>query len=911
MLWSIRPRIRRGFRLAIRRRDLTEHEIDEELRAHFDHRVAQLVARGMSHSQAERVALEKLGSSWEETLGQLHEAGHARDARLDLRERFDIVRHDLAYALRTLGRQPAFASLIVFTFALGIGANVTMFGVIDRLLLRPPPHVRQPAELFEVSRAAPNGGSGSLVGFQYPLYLRLRDDTAAFSEVAVASFVEPMTMGSGPDAEQLFAVLANSDYFRVLGARPALGRLFGPSEAGELPASDVVVLSHGFWQRRFAGDPRILGKTIRLGPRDLTVIGIAPEGFAGVDARRVDAWIPIGQAQVFHLAMENWPSHWGHVWVRIYARLKPGVTPEAAATRASTLYQQGVMEWGRGPKAAAFLGSAGSTIAFRSILPSVQLADNPEARLARLLLAVSAVVLLIACVNVGSLLLARGTERKREIAVRLALGVSRGRLLRLLIAETALLALVGGVIAVAVSRWGIAALQATLLKEFTWAGPVLDGRAAAAALALVAVTIVLAGVAPAFRASRPNVVEALKAGGREGGTSVSRVRTALIVAQVALSVVLIVGAGLFVQSLKQAASMRLGYDTRGILSATMDVEPIGYTTAARLALYTDMRERVMRLPGVASATMSATHPLLGWGFGVRVRVPGLDTVPQPPGGGPFYNAVGPDYFSTLGLRIVEGRPITAADIASEAHVAVLSEAMARAYWPGGRAVDRCIMMFRDSTCRTIVGVAADAKEGLKASDPRWLIYVPAAAGWNAGANALLVRARDGNATAMVEPIRRAMQGLGPNLPYAEVQALDDLLAPEIRPWRTGAALFSLFGLLALVISAVGLYSVISYNVAQRRHEFGVRIALGAQIKDVVRHVMDQGLRAALIGAVLGSAAAIALGGVVTPLLFETSPRSPVAYATAGALIVIVAAFASAMPAWGASRVDPVAALRGE
>ena len=913
MLWSIRPRIRRAFRLAIRRRDLTEHEIDEELRAHFDHRVAQLVARGMSHSQAERVALEKLGSSWEETLARLHEAGHARDARLDLRERVGILRHDLGYALRTLGRQPAFALIVVLTFALGIGANATMFGVIDRLLLRPPPHVREPAGLFEVSRLEQRDGTlRPFVGMQYPMYTALRADTAAFREVAVASSAT-LTLGSGSTAEQVFGVFANSDYFRVLGAEPALGRFFGSSEDGVVPtnASEVVVLSDGFWRRRFGGDRSILGKTIRVGPRDLTVVGVAPPGFSGTDARRVDLWIPIVNAATYNVAVASWPTHWGSIWVRIHARLRPRVTPAEAEARARAYYARGIAEWLQGPKFSSMLGGSGTKFTLRSILPSTQLADNPEAKLTKLLLAVSVVVLLIACANIAGLLLARGTERRREIAVRLALGVSRARLLGLLILETTILAIGGGVLALAVARWGIVALHATVLSEFAWTESVIDGRVLGATFALVAMTVVLAGLVPAFRASRPNVVEALKTGGREAGVGVSRLRSALMVAQATLAVVLVIGAGLFVQSLRRAANVRLGYSTTGILSATMDVESYGYTPSARLALYTAMRDRVLKVPGVASVTVSSTHPLLGWGYAARMVIPGADSSPRLTERGPFYNAVGPAFFSTLGMQIVDGRPITDADVATGARVAVVSQAMAKAFWRGGRAVNGCILLQRDSTCTTIVGIAADAKEALREVAPRFLVYVPSGLRWNASANVLLVRSSDPDARKLVEPIRRAMQGSAANLPYAVVQSLDDLLAPEMRPWRTGASLFSLFGLLAVVIAGGGLYSAISYSVAQRRHELGVRMALGAQIADVVRLVMDQGVRAALIGTGLGSALALAFGGAIAPLLFETSARSPVPFATAAGLLVVVAGIAASVPAWRASRVDPVTALRGE
>jgi predicted permease len=365
-----------------------------------------------------------------------------------------------------------------------------------------------------------------------------------------------------------------------------------------------------------------------------------------------------------------------------------------------------------------------------------------------------------------------------------------------------------------------------------------------------------------------------------------------------------------VKSLREAANFRLGYETTGVIAAEIDVTSLGYKAPARLVLYQAMRDRVAGLPGVADAVVASTYALQGWGFGIRVHIPGVDSVPTPPNGITVYNAVGSGYFSTLGQKIVAGRPILPADVAAESRVAVLNESMASAVWPNDRAVDRCIMLNQDSLCTTVVGVAEDARQGFR-SDPRFEIYVPAGPRWPASANVMLVRARDGGPRRLVEPIRRAMQATATNLPYANVQTLDDVFAPTIRPWKTGAMLFSLFGGLAIVIAAMGLYSAISYNVAQRRHEFGVRLALGARIADVVRLVMDQGLRAAVFGVVMGSAAALLLGRFIAPLLFQTSPRTPSAFGVATVVVVVVAALASFVPAWRASRVDPVTALRGD
>jgi len=550
----------------------------------------------------------------------------------------------------------------------------------------------------------------------------------------------------------------------------------------------------------------------------------------------------------------------------------------------------------------------------RSTLPSAQLADDPQAKLARLLVGVTAVVLLIACANVGSLLFARGTERRREVAVRLALGVSRGRLLRLLFAETAILAACGGLLALVLARWGVALLHATLLSDFAWTESAFDGRVVAATATLVVLTVVIAGVAPAFRASRPDLVESLKSGGREGGIGVSRLRTLLMTAQVALCVVLIVGAGLFVQSLRRAATVPLGYEPTGVLTASvMNLVPLGYKIPQRIALYASLRDRIATLPGVAGAAVAATYPVQGmFRFAVDIAVPGRDSLPPSPDGFvPTYNAVSGGYFSALGIRITDGRPIIDSDVSTATRVAVVSDAIARAYWPGERAIGRCLVLNADSVCTTVVGVAADVKQAIDGTSAGFVVYVPLRSEWDLGPNAVIVRARNGRAEELIPAVRRAIQGTAPNLPYANVQPFDALLAPQLRTWKTGSSLFTLFGGLALVIAAIGLYSAISYTVAQRRHEFGVRMALGARMPDVVRLVMDQGIQAAVIGTVVGAVAAASLGGVVAPLLFQTSPREPAPFALAAVMIVVVAALASFVPAWRASRVDPVTALRAD
>jgi predicted permease len=905
----IRPRIRRAFHLALRRHDLTDAEIDEELRTHVELRVAQLIARGLTREQAEAEARRRFGASWTDAVRRVHDAAQAREGRLAMRERLDAWRSDAAYAVRTLGRQPAFALIVVLTFALGIGANATMFGVIDGLLLRPPPQIVRPDEIIELGQSYTYHGAQYFSGgYTYPFYTALRSDTADFTGVA-ASYEQRCTLGSGADAEEVRGSLVSAGYFDVLGTRPLFGRFFLSGEGRESGGDHVVVLSHAFWERRFGGSRDVLGKALHLGAAYFTVIGVAPPGFTGPKPNPVDVWIPLGSADGMQFAGSDWATTWDSMWLDIYVRPRPGVSVSAVVARARLLYARARSEWlvskGRPPNYDP------PRIEARSILPAEQMRGHPEAKVSRLLAVVTAVVLLIACANVANLLLARGAQRRREIAVRLALGVSRTRLLRLLLSETIVLSVLGGAIAAGVAAIGVRVTHATLLTDYAWVEPTLDGRVLAVTALLVVATVLVAGLMPAIRASRPNVVETIKTGGREGSVRQSRTRIALLVIQAALSALLLVGAGLFVNSLREVARIHLGYEPSRVVGATMDLRPLGYKQPDRIALFNAMRDRVAATRGIESAAIAATHPLSGSAFATSFRIPGRDSLPQSPLGGPYFNRVSGDYFATLGLRIVDGRPITSADVASDARVVVLSESLARAYWPNERAVGQCMILDADSTCSTVVGVAEDAKEQVTAGAARFIIYTRLGPGYDGNASVLVARASGRGAATLVPAIRKAMQSAAPNLPYADVRTFEQMLAPQTRSWRMGATLFTLFGVLALLIAAVGLYSAISYGVTQRRHEFGVRMALGARVDDIVGLVLGQGVRAAVAGVVIGLGVALAAGGMVADLLFQTSPRNPLVFGAVAVVIVLVAVAATFVPAWRASRVDPVAALRAE
>jgi predicted permease len=908
MPFSIRPRVRRAFRIALRRRDLTEEEIDDELAFHLESRIEQLMAGGLTREDAVREARRRFGLAWPDVVIALYDAGRRREERLAMRERLGAWWLDVNYALRTLRRQRAFAFVVIATFALGIGANATMFGVIDRLLLQPPAGVGDAGSLGVATLTDPGLNPSGVSNLSYPLATALRSDSTVFSDVAAATTPSTYTLGRGPGAEEIVAVLTSGSYFTTLRARAAIGRVFGPDDDRDVSPGPIV-LSNGFWSRRFGGDLNAIGKVIQIGPSAFTVVGVAERGFAGVNPRRVDAWIPIASAGKLKQTGSRWTSDWGSYWITTFTRLRPGVRPDVASAHATAAYITGRVT--SGEETQQWATETREHIELRSVLPSEQLRNEPEARIATLLVAVTVVVLLIGCANVTNLLIARGTERRREIAVRLALGVSRRRLVRLLFMETALLATVGGAVALGVAVVGVRLLRATLLADFVWTDAIIDSRLVVATLGLVTLTSLLAGIAPALSASRPNVTETLKTSGREGSVHRSRVVAVLIVVQAALSVMLLVGAGLFVTSLRNVAALRLGYEPQNVIAASMDLGMLGYKDADRLALFRTMRDRVAALPGVTSVAVSSTHPLHGRAFASwGIRVPGRDSLPQAKTGGPYDITVGGDYFSTLGLRIVDGRPITAADVTADARVTVLSEPMARAYWPGESAVGRCVYI-ADSTCTTVIGVAADARERISRTLDRFLIYMPATPRWAVPTSVLLVRTGGNDPHRLLDSIRRTVQGSAPNLPYADVQPLAGLLANQARPWRMGATLFGIFGGLAVVIAVLGLYSAVSYSVTQRRHEFGVRMTLGAQVGDVVRLVMSQGVRASVLGIAIGSISALLTGRFVADLLFDTSALDPFVFTVVGGIMLSVSSAATLVPAWRAARVDPVIALRAD
>jgi predicted permease len=811
---------------------------------------------------------------------------------------------DLRYAARTLVRTPLFTVGVVLTLGLGLGVNAAMFGVVDLLFLRPPVGVVDPGRVVRiyVRRTDPFFGTNTNSIGNYAAFAAMRDARVFERISAVATW--DLSLGRGVDAVKIRVAAVSSEYFPLLGLRAARGRFFGAVE--DKPGAErVVVLTDAFWRGRFAADSLIVGRTLTLGRGPATVIGVAPGGFAGIGIEPVDAFMPVEVLAAETMGPDALTS-WGWWWTGAIARLGNGQSAEGAAARATALWRHGMAPTNPGDSTAVVL--------FGPIQEARGPTASSDAKVSAWIGLVALVVLLIACANVANLLLARGVARQRELAIRAGLGAGRGGLVRLILAESAVLAAAGGAVAVWLAAWTGSAARALLVPDLPAGTALIDGRLLLFTGAAVLLTVVFTGLVPALQHSRTDLTEALKSGGQTATPRGGRTRAILLAAQVALTLVLLVGAGLFVRSLRNVQHIDLGFDADRVLEATVDARAAGLGVADANAMYLRLRDRIARLPGVAGAAASMT--LFGWGYATTLRAEGVDSLPRVETGGPYLSGVTPEYFATLGTRLVRGRTFGPGDAAGAERVALLNAFMARRVWPRDEAIGRCLYVGSDTTrtCTRVIGVVADAKRGSVTEGSTMLYYLPFAqvdsTVWrNARLGGLVVRA-EAKARDVADAVRREIQAAG-DLPYANVQSLTDRIAPQYRSWQLGAASFTAFGALALLIAAMGVFAVASYAVSRRTQEIGIRMALGAEPALVARMILAQGLQAAAAGVAVGAAGAWALGRGVRTLLYEVEPADPLVFSTVSAVIVAAAALAAWLPARRAAAVDPMVALRAE
>lgn len=809
------------------------------------------------------------------------------------------LRQSVFMAARSLRRTPLFAAAVVLILALGISANVTIFRVLDRLLLSPPEHITSPDEVKRVYLLGKSPFSGEVVHSAALAYPDYRGLESVSSMDAVAGYGNrTLTLSDDGPGERVSTEFATASYFDLLGVRAAVGRLYDAEEDAIGARENVAVLGWAYWQRRFAGDPAVLGRELAIGQASYTVIGVAPRGFTGVGIAPIDVWLPLHVA----LAAESGSTAWldAHGWYMM-AGIARVTASEARVEEEATAVARQVREGSRRPDPE-----------LRVVLAPLIAERGPNAsdasQVARMLAVLTALVLLITCANVGNLYLARVLSRRRELAVQTALGVTRSRLFVQLISEVVIVALAAGGIAWWLGGTAATALFRVLLPDA--ALPSADGpRVLLVTLALALLTAVLTGVLPALRATRADVMDALRR-----GTATRRmllVRRGLLGLQAALSVVLLVGAGLFIRSLLTAESIDVGLDTSTVV--------VGIETADGSTFGDDVSAEILRLlptvrqsPLVQTAAATSLAPFSGW-WGLAVSSPDGQEI-ESGANGPFVYGVTDDYFETLSLPIVRGRPLNDDDTQPNAPpVAVVNERLAQTLWPGEDALGRCLLTEREQdskTCTTVVGVAANYLPSITASESPSIFYVSTShpAVGSPAANAIVVRAREGVTPAM---IRDFVRSSAPHVRIVNASRLSNSLADALRAWQMGAALLTAVGFLALIIAAAGLYSMLTFDVLQRRRELGIRAALGASAGRLVRATITSSFTAVGIGVAVGLAASLAGGPAVESLLFQVTANDPLVYAIVCCVMLGVGLIAGAVPVHGVTRTDPAIPLREE
>lgn len=885
-------------------------DIDSEIQFHFDARIEELVAHGESPSAARLRASAEFGD-----LDQTRLALQSIDTRIAQRqarlERWRGWRDDAAYGIRSLLRTPAVTLTIIVTLALGLGMNAAMFSFLDQVFARPPAGIVRPdsfRRLWFVQRFGEAQVPTFWSGFDYPGYRAITE--AVGDRVRTTLYRGPvrMRLAGGENPPQAQVVFAGAGYFELLGIRPEAGRLFAAGENQLGAGINVAVVSAAYWRRELGEDPSAIGRRLTIEKEPYTIVGITQRDFTGLDLDATDIWLPLGSYTAPWLRGPWWESPNVNGF-NVLLRPNIGVGDRQIEDRATlalrTSYASAPGNWRR-TMDSVNVARVGSIIAARGPGETQQ-----EVRVATRLAGVAAIVLLIACANVINLLLARAVRRRREIAVRLALGISRSRLVRLLVVESVILAMVAAAAAVLAAQWGGSLLRSLLLPDVHWATSTLNWHVAALAIGLGLVAGIVAGLVPALLASRPDLTVALRGGARDGAAPKSRLRSTLVVAQAALSVMLLAGAALFVRSLQNVHDLNIGFAADQLVfgSVAFDVSDSLRDQQIKPTIE-HLAERLRSMGGIERVALAGMQPMNGLYFASWFTDKQFPHGKTPP---TTYIAVSPEYFATTGLRVLRGSGFPVVHGAAMPRLMVINEAMAKTIWPGENPVGRCMRLGKeDAPCYTIAGVVETARRDRIIEDPKAQYYLPIdnmpIPGW--ADPMLIVRASPDRISQVEREIRLEIKQAWPSgIPH--ITRMADALERQYRPWRLGATLFTTFGLLALIIAAVGIFSTVSYAVSQRTHEFGVRVALGARTGDVVRLVIGGGLRTVAVGVVIGIGLALAGGRLIESLLYGIKPSNPAVIAIVAAILLGVAAIAAFAPAWRAARVDPVNALRAD
>jgi predicted permease len=881
-----------------------EARLDSELRFHLERQIADYIAQGVSPAEAARRARLEFGG-----LSQVKEA--VRDVRPGAF--IDTVLQDVRHAFRSLVASPGFTIAAVFSLALGIGANTAIFSIVDALLLKPLP-VSEPAELTFL--AFPRGGTQFDPRFSGPEFRAIRERSrAVFTDVTamvLGGLWGPSNRSDGLTVDSVTrpvqTMFVSGDFFQMLGIQPYLGRFILPSEGGAPGADPVIVLGYRYWQSRFHGDPAVVNKAAVVNGHPVTIVGIAPKGFLGptpiVD---MEAYLPLGMMTVETAEKTAFLDDPRTRDLLVVGRLAPR-TSLAQANAALAPLGYGLA------KDSQREGVIGPLEARPLRPPGLLNGQNPFPALAALFLTLAGLVFVLACLNVTNLTLVRAAVRRREIAVRAALGGSRWRLVRHLVTETVIVALFGSVVGMVA---GSVALRALSLRLTAVALPLtlefpFNIRAFAFAIAVALAGAAFIGIVPALRASGGNLTDALRDGGRSGTGHSQRTRRALVAAQIAGTLALLVVAGLFVRSLRGVQHSDLGFDPQPVLNVRLDPGEIGYTDARGAAFYRELLARVRALPGVRFASLTATVPLADDARTTTIAIPGY-VARRGESMQADVNAVSPGFFDTLKISIVSGRAFTDMDADGRTRVAIINQAMAARFWAGESPIGRTFSARGDvAHLLQVVGVARNSRIEDPYSPYTSAFYVPLAQEYSP-AQTLQIRTTSAP-EALAREVVAAVHAVAPTAPVLNVRTMTDAVAngdSGFFIFNVGAMLTASLGLLGLSLALVGMYGVMAYAIGQRTHEIGIRIALGAQRSRILWLVSREGLITIAIGLAIGIAAALAVGSLVRDFLVGVGPADPVTYITVSLVLIATALCACYVPVRRAVRLDPVDALRHE
>ena len=891
---SLWRQLSHGARVLFRRAD-ADQELGDEVRHYIDESTAAHIARGMSPADAARSARLEVGNA---TVVREEVRSHGWESTIS------SIAADLRYAGRMLRKSPVFTVVVVSVIAIGTGAVTTVFSAMNTLLFRPMPGTSGDTPLVMISRRDPAGTSMS---GSYPYVEHLRTRTRTLAGIAGLTKVS-LNIQAGDNAIPAYGEMVTDNYFSLLGARPAVGRFFLPEEGRSPMTHPVVVLSHAFWQRWFAGDPAILGRTITVNGHPYTVIGVSSPEFRGVSAPIVsDAWVPVMMLNQLRPEL-NWRiTDAGFAGLRMFGRLADGATVEAAQAELTALTAALVTERSEPARHTGF-----DRVQLRPMM-GLNLDDDRGmvTGFLALLLGASGLVLLIASVNIASMLSARAVVRRRELAVRAALGAGRGRLVRQVLTEILVLFSLGAIggVALAVLSTGAVERMSIPLELSIALELSPDLRVMLFALFVSLATGLAFGLPPALNAVRIDITTRLRDGAAGSGVRRSRFTNFLIVSQLAAALVLLVAAGLFMRALSHGTRADPGFDATNVGTYTFFSESWGYDRARTTAFFHSLREHVAGLPGVIAVSYTTHLPLTLHNSGDNIQLEGVGAPGSSPAAGVpvWYEPVDAGYLELLGIPLRAGRSFTPADVEGAPRVAVVNETFARRYFPDGSAIGRSFVLYRARY--TIVGIARDAKYSNLTESPTPFVYFSANQMWNAR-RTLVVRT-SGDPAVVAPAIHAAIREIDPGVPRVPMVTLRDANSIVLFPQRVAAIVTGALGAIGLLLASVGLYGIIAYSVTRRTREIGIRLALGARATGVVGLIVREGMALACIGVVLGLLLAAGATRLIARFLFSVSPLDVATFGGMSMLFVAVALVASWLPARRAAASDPMVVLRGE